>query len=176
METRLQNCLCKIFLQCVGLKGMTKLCTHLHPAPSTSTQLHLPPLSSIHLHPAHFSLRNWAIFLNLERKIQSYPPFWLKIRTHGILEVLISNPDLDFWHSEPKIHFWANLGRKCLFWLKVSIHSILRMLILIPTLLFSISNPKSTFGKIWAEKSKVLHFDWKLAHMVFRGCWFLCRH
>ena len=63
--------------------GITKPCTHLHPAPSRS----------IHLHPAHFSLhsalcntlnniiRNWAIFPNLGRKIRK-------------LSILIEN-----WHT-----------------------------------------------------------------------------
>ena len=54
--------------------GITKPCTHLHPASSTSTQHHppppsstqvhpsplnsfQPPLGSIHLQPAHFSLQ-----------------------------------------------------------------------------------------------------------------------
>ena len=43
--------------------GITKPCTHLHPAPSISTQPHPPPPGSfqpppspIHLHLAHFSL------------------------------------------------------------------------------------------------------------------------
>ena len=53
--------------------------------------------------------------------------------------------------------------------------SISMMLILIPTLLFSISNPKFFFGQIWAKKFKVVYFDWKLAHMVYWGCWFLFR-
>ena len=35
------------------LKGITKPCTHLHPAPSTSPQLHP---AHFNLHPAHFSL------------------------------------------------------------------------------------------------------------------------
>ena len=39
--------------------------------------------------------RNWAIFPNLERKIRIYP-LCLKIDAHGILEVLIPNPDLGF--------------------------------------------------------------------------------
>ena len=41
--------------------------------------------------------------------------------------------------------------------------------------IFFVSNPKSFFGQIWAKKFKVVHFDWKLAHMVYRGCWFLFR-
>ena len=95
---------------------------------------------------------------------------------HGILEVQIPNPDLDFWNSEPNIHFWVNLGRKsqsCLVWLKIGTQSVSAMLIPIPTLFFSVSNPKSFFGQIWAEKFKVVYFDWKLTHMVYRGCWFL---
>ena len=166
---------------------------HLHhPAPSTSTQLHPPPPSSTQLHPPPPSsfqpplsslqhpqqylnqniARNWAISPNLGRKIKSCP-FWLKIGTHGILEVLIPNPDLDFWNSDPKIHFWANLDRKsqsCLFFLKIGAHSILTMLILVPTLVFWISDPKSIFGQIWAKKVKVVQFGWKLAHRVSQRC------
>ena len=55
--------------------------------------------------------RNWAIYPNLDRKIQSCF-LCLKIGTHGSLEVLIPNSYLDFGNSETKIHFWANLGRK----------------------------------------------------------------
>ena len=65
--------------------------------------------------------RNWVISPNLGQKIKSYL-FWLKIGKHGVLEVLIPNPDLDFWNSNPKIHFWENLGPKiqsCFFCLKI---------------------------------------------------------
>ena len=51
----------------------------------------------------------WA---NLGQKNKSCP-FRLKIATHGILEELIPNPDLDFRNSDPKIHFytiWAKKG------------------------------------------------------------------
>ena len=106
--------------------GITKSCTHLHPAhfnlhpaPSTSaqlisasTQLHppppnsfQPPPSSIYLHPTHFSL-------------------------HPALCNILS----------------------CPFWLEIGTQGISRMLILIPTLLFSVFNAKSIFGKIWAKK------------------------
>ena len=105
----------------IQIIGITKPCTHLHPAPSTSTELHLapsnstqfilistqlhprpprsfqPPPSSLQ-HPQQYSnqniARNWAIFSNLGRKMQSCP-LWLEVGTHGILEVLIPNPDLD---------------------------------------------------------------------------------
>ena len=36
--------------------GITKPCTHLHPAPSTSIQLISTSTQLQHLHPAHFSL------------------------------------------------------------------------------------------------------------------------
>ena len=69
--------------------GITKPCTHL-------PQLHPPPPSSLQ-HPQQYLnqniARNWAISPNLGQKIKSCP-FRLKIGTHGILEVLISNPDL----------------------------------------------------------------------------------
>ena len=100
--------------------------TQLHP---TSTQLHLPPPSSFRPLPSSLQYpqqylnqniaRNWALSPNLGRKTKSCL-FWLKIGTHGILEVLIPNPGLDFWNSDPKIHFWANLCPKiqsCLFFL-----------------------------------------------------------
>ena len=134
--------------------------TQLHLAPSTSTQLHpplpssfQPPPSSLQ-HPQQYLdqniARNWAISPNLGQKIKSCP-FWLKIGTHGILEVLIPNPDLDFWNFDPKIHFWANLGPKiqsCPFCLKIGAHSISRMLIPNPDLDFWNFDPKIHF---WAN-------------------------
>ena len=93
----------------------------LHPPPSTSTQLHPPPPSSFQpppsslQHPQQYSnqniTRNWTISPNLGRKIQICP-FWLKIGPQGMLEVLILNPDLDFWNSNPKIHFSGKYGLK----------------------------------------------------------------
>ena len=65
--------------------------------------------------------------------------------------------------------------QSCLVWLKIGTQSASTMLILIPTLRFSVYNLKSFSGLIWAEKFKVLYFDWKLAHMVYRGSWFLFR-
>ena len=163
----------------------------MHPPPPSSTQLHPPPLSSFQpppsslQHPHQYLNQNtastWKIFPNLGRKIQSCL-FWLKIGTHGFLEVLIPNPDLDFWNSDPKIHFWANLGPKsqsCPFCLKIGALRISRMLIPNPNLdfwNFDSQNPKSIFGQIWAQKLKVVHFFCKLIHMVSRGCWFLFQH
>ena len=106
-------------------KAITKPCTRLHPAPSnsiqlisTSTQLHpLPPSScqhppsSLQYHQQYSNqniTRNWAISPNLDRKIQSCP-FWLKIGSQGMLEVLILKPDLNFWNSDPKIHFFGQI-------------------------------------------------------------------
>ena len=133
-------------------------CTQLHPPPTSSFQ---PPPSSFHppssslQHPQQWLnqniARNWAISPNFGRKIKSCP-FWLKIGTHDILEMLIPNPDLNFCNSDPKIHFWANLvpkSQSCLFFLKIGTHDISKMLILIPTLVFWISNPNFLFGQIW---------------------------
>ena len=191
-------------------KGITELCTHLHP-PTPSSLQH--PQQYLNQNIAH----NWAISLNLGRNIKSCP-FWLKIGTYHILEVLIPNPNLNFWNFDPKIKFWANLGPKiqsCPFYLKTGAQSISRMLIpnpdldfwnfdpkihfwanlgpkiqscpfclkigtkmliLIPTLVLWISNPNFLFGQIWAKKVKVVRFNWKLAHMISRGCWFLFQH
>ena len=104
----------------------------MQPAPPTSINLYQAP-------PSH--------------KIQSCP-FWLKIGTYSILEVLFLNLDLNLWNSGPKICFWANFSRKsqsCLFCPKIGIHGIWWMLLSIPTLVFWISNPKSIFGQTWLD-------------------------
>ena len=187
---------------------------HLHPPPPSTFQ---PPLSSLQRPQQYLNqniARNWAISPNLGRKIKSCP-FWLKIGTNGILEVLISNLDLDFWnwanlgpkmqscpfclkigahgisrmlipnpdldfqHFDPKIHFWANLDpqtQSCPFCLKIGTYGISRMLIFIPTLVFWISNPNFLFEQIWAKKVKAVHFNWRLAQIISRGCWFLFQH
>ena len=140
-------------------KGITKPRAQLHPAPSTSTQLHPPPISSFQpppsslQHPQHYLneniTHNWAISLNLGRKIQSRP-FCLKLGSQGMLEVVNLNPDLDFWNSDPKIHFWPNLGSKsqsCPFRLKIGTHSIFWKLIIILILVFWIPKSKFNFGQ-----------------------------
>ena len=72
--------------------------------------------------------------------------YWFRIRTY-------------FWNSDPKIHFWANLGRKsqsCPFCLKTGTYGVSSMLILIPTLVFWVCNPKSTFGSKNSKLSVLL--------------------
>ena len=72
--------------------------------------MHPAPHSFIHLHLAHFKLHP-ALRNTLNVIRTDIAQNW-KIGKHGILEVLIPNPDLDFWNSDPKIQFWANFGRK----------------------------------------------------------------
>ena len=146
----------------------------MHPPPPS---LFKPPPSSLQ-HPQQYLsqniTRNWAISPNLGWEIKSCS-FWLKIGTQGILEVLISNPDLDFWNSNSKINFWANLGPKIQsrpFCLKIGTHCISMMLIPNPVLIFEITTPKSIFEQSWAQKFKVVRFVWKLVHIVSQGCWF----
>ena len=108
--------------------------------------MHPPPPSSIHLHSAHFNLnpappssfqpppsslqhfkryknqniaRNWKISLKLGGKIQSCP-FYVEIGIHGIMEVLIPNPQLKFWNSDTKIFFLSKLAPKKSNWSVVS--------------------------------------------------------
>ena len=134
----------------------------MHPLPPSSihlqTKISQPPSTSPH-HPSQYAnptiTRNWTIFPNLGRNIQSCP-FWVKIGLHGILEVLIPNLDLDFWNSNPNIHFWANLDPKrqsCLFCFKIGTHGISGILILIPALVFWNSDPKIHFWANLDQKS-----------------------
>ena len=136
--------------------------TQLHPAPSTSTHLHPPPPSSFQPPPSSLQhpqqcmnesiARNLAISPNLGQKIKKYP-FWLKIGTHSILEVLISNPDLDFWNSDHKNHFWVNLVQKFKV-VKIGAHSISRMVIPNPDLDFENFDLKIHFWEFGSKKSK----------------------
>ena len=119
-------------------QGIAKPCTYLLPAPSTSTQLSAKPLTLLFEKIFAF---NWAISPNLGRKIQNCS-LWLKTGLHGILEVLIPNPDLNFWNSDPEINFWVNLGRKTKkfpFCLKIETLGIWMILIFIPELVVWIS-------------------------------------
>ena len=155
--------------------------TQLYPPPPSSTQLHPPPPSSFQ--PPHSSLehpqqylnqniaRNWTISSNLRWKIKS-SSFWLKIGRHAILEVLIPNPELDFWNSDPKIHFGANLCPKiqsCPFCLKIGAHSISRMLIPNSDLDFSYFDPKMYFWANLCPKGQSCPFCLKIgAHSISR--------
>ena len=137
---------------------------HLHPAPSmlisTSTQLSARPSTIFESNIAC----NWEIPLSLDQKNKSCP-FWLKIGTCGILEVLILNPDLDFWNYDLKIHFWANLGPKIQSWpfcLKIGAQSISRMPIPNPDLDFWNFNPKIHFWENLGPKTKSRPFCLKI--------------
>ena len=161
--------------------GITKPCTQLHPAPPSSTQLHpappssfQPPPSSLQ-HPQQYLnqniARNWAISPNLGQKFKSCS-FWLKIGTHGILEMLIPNPALDFWNSDPKIHFWANLCPKIQtfpFCLKIGARSISRMLIPNPDLDLWNVDPKIYFWANLDPKTQSFPFYLKIgSHGISR--------
>ena len=154
--------------------GITKPCTLLHLSPSTSTQListstqlettstqlisASTQLSATPLMLLEPKYRTWlGNFPKFRLKKNQSCPFWLKIGTHGILEVLIPNLDLDFWNSDPQIHFRGIGAKKVkVVHLTIGTHGNLRMLIFIPTLAFWISNPKSIFGQIWTEKVKAV--------------------
>ena len=84
------------------------------------------------------------------------------------------NRDLDFWNSDPKIHFWSNLSRKSQsypFFPKIGVHGVSIMLILIPTLVseFPILNP--CLGKFGPKKSKlsVLPENWHTWYLEDAG-------
>ena len=86
-------------------------------------------------------------FPKFRPKIQSCP-FCLKIATHGILEVLIPNPDLEFRNSNPKIflgQFWPKI-QSCPFCLKIGSNGILEVLIPNPGLELRNSDSKNLFG------------------------------
>ena len=113
-------------------------------------------------------------FGNLGSKMQILL-FCLKNAVHSISRLLIPNQDCNIWNSDPKIHFWANLGLKiqnCLFCLEIVLHSTLMILIPNRDLKFRNSNPKSIFGKVYAQKFKVVCFVCKLVNIVSKGCWF----
>ena len=155
---------------------ITKPRTQLHPALSISTQLHPALCNTLNV------IRTKMLHVieqfppNLGRKIQSCL-FWLKIGTHGILEVLIPKPGLNFWNSDPKINFWANLGRKskkCSFYLKISTHGIPRMLIFIPTLFSKFPTLNPFLGEFGPKNSKLSSLP-KHLH-ISRGYRFLFRY
>ena len=79
--------------------------------------------------------------------------------------MLIPNPDLDFWNSDPKIHFWANLGPKIQsysFCLKIGTHRISRMLIPNPDLDFWNIDSKIHFWASLGPRSQSCPFCLKI--------------
>ena len=79
--------------------------------------------------------------------------------------MLIPHPDLDFWNSGRKIHYWANLGSKiqsCLFCKKIGARSISRMLIWNKYLDFWIFDPKIQFLANLEPKSQSCLFCLKI--------------
>ena len=115
------------------------------------------------------SFFSFSFFVNFEKlKVVHFD--W-KL-AHVILEVLILNPDLDFWNSDPKSHFWVNLGPKiqsCPFCLKIGAQSISRMLIPNPDLDFWNFDPKIHFWANLGPKSQMSvlsenWYTWNLKH------------
>ena len=146
----------------------------MHPPPTSSIHLHPPTPSSFQSPPSFLQhpqqylnqniARNWAISPNLGCKIESCP-FWLKIGTRCLFEVLIPNPHWDFWNSDPKNHFWANLSPKIqsrTFCLKIGAHSIWMMLIPSSNLDFWNSDPKIDFWTNLGPKSQSSPFCLKI--------------
>ena len=140
----------------------------MHPPPSSSFQS--PPRSL--QHPLRYKNKYiasyWAVFPNLDRKIQSCP-FCLKIDTHvswrwwfwiriRFSRLLTQNPFLG-----------SRKNQICPFCLKIDTQSISRMLIVIPTLVFRISNPKFIFAhKVKPRKLNFL-FRLMMVHIVSPG-------
>ena len=121
--------------------GITKPCTQLHPAPS----------SSIHLHPVHFNLHTVPPTSTqfISTSTQFHPPPSSSFQP----------PPSSLQHPQQYLNQtiarnWAifpNLGQKiksCLFWLKIGTHGISELLIPNPDLDFGNSDPKNHF---WAN-------------------------
>ena len=85
---------------------------------------------------------------NVGRKTESFP-FWQKIVTHGILEVLMSNSDLDFWNSKFG-QIWAEKVKTvCFVWELAHMQSISKMLVHILVSVFSYFKSKSWGCWFW---------------------------
>ena len=158
----------------------------MHPPPPSSFQ---PTPSSFQSSPCSLQhtqqylnqniAHNWAISPNLGRKIKSCP-FWLKIGTLGILEVLIPNPELDFDTPTPKPIFaqiWAQKFKVVRFVWKL-VHLVFQgCWFWIQTLIFEIFDRKIHFWANFGPKTQSWPFCLKIGtHMVSQGCWFLFQH
>ena len=134
------------------IKGrITKTSTHLHPAPSTSTQLisastQLSATSSTLLEPKYrTSLGDFPKFRLKNSKLSILTENWHTWYPGGAH----SKSRLRFLKFRPQNPFLRKFGLKsqsCSFCPKTGTHGISRMLILIPILVFWISKPKSIFG------------------------------
>ena len=151
----------------------------MHPAPSSSTH---PHLAHFNLHPALCNALN-IIRTKIFHVIGQFPqiqvkscPFSLKIGAHGILEVLILDPDIEVSTSKSVFgQIWVENWK--LFILTENWHTCyLEDADSFSDISFWVSNSKSILGQISAKKVKLVRFAWKLAHMVSRGCWFLFRN
>ena len=131
----------------------------MHPLPPSSFQ---SPPSTLQ-HPQQYLNQNiapnLAISPNLGQKIKSYP-FSLKIGTHGILEVLIPNPDLKFRPQNPFLGKFGPKNSKVFVlsenwytWYLKDADSRSGPWI------FGIPTPKPTFGQILVEKVNVVCFS-----------------
>ena len=136
------------------------------PLPPSSSQ---PPSSSLQ-YPQQYlnqnNARNWTTSPNLGPKIKIYP-FWLKIGTHGILELFIPTKSrlrfLKFWPQNSFFEkIWAQKFKVICFFLKIGAHSISRMQI--PNLDLELwnSKPKTHFWASFGWKSQSCSFFLKI--------------
>ena len=149
-------------------KGITKPCTQLHPAPSTSSQLIsastlLSATPSTIFEPKyHTWLGNFPKFRLKHSKLSILSENWLTRYVGGA----DSESRLRFLKFRPQNPFLGKFGLKmsnCPFCLKIGTHGISRMLILIPTLIFWNSNPKIYFWANLGQKSQSCAFCLKIA-------------
>ena len=97
----------------------------------------------------------FCFMANLGQKRQSCP-FYLKIDTRSIFEVLIPKLHWDFRNSDLKIHFWPIWAE----WVK-NFHFSWKLAYMVSwkkwfenkTLIFKIRVPKLIFGQFWTEKA-----------------------
>ena len=149
-----------------------------------STQLHPPPSSLFQPPPNSLNVIRTKI-LHVIGQFPKYRPKnpKLSILTENWHTWCLGDADsesglrfLKFQPQNPFLGKFRPKKSKLSVCLKIGTHGISRMLIFIQALVFKISKPKSIFGQILAEKVKVVHFGWKLAHRVSWRCWFLFWH
>ena len=134
----------------------------MHLASSTSTQLQPAP-------PTFTQLISASTQLQLPSPSSFQPPPSSldqpqRYKNQNIARNWAISPNLD------------QKNRSCQFCLKISTHGIFEVVISKQGLYLWNSDPKIYFWQIWAGKVKVVHFAWKFAPMVYRGCWILVWH